>query len=112
MPVKQTSTNTAMAMSVAAANPYATVVSQATPATTANSKAATVTATPLQATSGSSAIVIPAASTTSTASSGKNTSSTTTAADGDLAMAALLDGLGSSLGSALQAQMDKTLRQQ
>ncbi|MFZ6747250.1 collagen-binding domain-containing protein [Undibacterium sp. JH2W] len=110
-PVQASQTSTAMAMSVAAANPYATVVSQATPATAANNKTTTVLATPLQATSNSSAIVIPAGTTASgsNASSNGAKSTNTTAADGDLAMAALLDSLGNSLGSALQAQMDRAL---
>ncbi|BBB61942.1 hypothetical protein UNDKW_3669 [Undibacterium sp. KW1] len=111
MPAKQTQTS-AMGMSVAAANPYATAVSPATPTTTTNSKTTTVAATPMQATSGSSAIVIPAGTASNSTASTNNTSSTTTAADGDLAMAALLDSLGNSLASALQVQMDKTLRQQ
>lgn len=115
MPAKQTQTQTsAMGMSVAAANPYATAVSPATPATTTNSKTTTVTATPMQTTSGngSSAIVIPASTTSNSMVGTNSTSSTTATADSDLAMVALLDSLGNSLGSALQAQMDKTLRQQ
>ncbi|PXX41637.1 choice-of-anchor A domain-containing protein [Undibacterium pigrum] len=116
MPTKPAqSQSSAMGMSVAAANPYATAVSPATPATT-NSKTTSLTATPMQATSGSSAIVIPAASSSSASTAAKSSANTTATAaavtDGDLAMAALLDSLGNSLGSALQAQMDKTLRQQ
>ncbi|PXX41635.1 choice-of-anchor A domain-containing protein [Undibacterium pigrum] len=114
MPTKPAqSQSSAMGMSVAAANPYATAVSPATPATTTNNKSTSLTATPMQATSGSSAIVIPAASSSSSSTAAKssaNTTATAAATDGDLAMAALLDSLGNSLGSALQAQMDKTLQ--
>ncbi|MCH8623110.1 hypothetical protein, partial [Undibacterium sp. TS12] len=115
MPAKQTqaqSQQNTMAMKSVAANPYATMVSQPTPASTESSKTTTVAATPMQATSGSSAIVIPKGTVTTASSGASNASSTATAADSDLAMAALLDGLGSSLGSALQAQMDKSLQQQ
>ncbi|MCH8618769.1 hypothetical protein, partial [Undibacterium sp. TS12] len=116
MPAKQTQTS-AMGMSVAAANPYATAVSPATPVTMTNSKTSNLTVTPMQATSGSSAIVVPkgtataASSGAASTSNASNTSSTTTAADSDLAMATLLDSLGSSLGSALQVQMDRALLQ-
>lgn len=110
MPAKaaQSQQNT-MAMKSVAANPYATMVSPATPATTANNKSTTVSATPMQATSGSSAIVIPAGS-INTSTPVSNSTSATTVADGDLMMAALLNSLGNSLGSALQAQMDRTLK--
>ncbi|MDP1977203.1 hypothetical protein [Undibacterium sp.] len=119
MPAKQTQVSrntTAMAMAMDAANRYAMMVSPATPATTTNSKTTSLTAMPMQATSGSSAIVISVSTSSSTSgsngSAAAKSASTTTAAvkDGDLAMAALLDSLGHSLGSALQAQMDKALK--
>lgn len=111
MPAKQTQSQTsAMGMSVAAGNPY-TTLSPAIPASTESSKATTVAATSMQTTSGSSAIVIPASTTSNSMAGTNSTSSTTATADSDLAMAALLNGLGNSLGSALQAQMDRALQQ-
>ncbi len=101
MPAKVQSQQNSMAMKSVAANPYATMVSQTAPASIECSKTTTVVETPMQARLGSSAIVVPKGTATSanseaaSTSNASNTNRTATVADSDLAMAAVLYGLGS-----------------